>query len=765
MDYKNRLRTVRWLLVLGCPLLCVSFFLTQQAACILEELPLDRHRCLPEQGVFKCLEGWECDTSRNPPQCVKAGTLEQAVELTPEESAPVEVTPEEAMMPEEMIPPEEAGVEKIPEPQPEQPVLQCNYNKAPEVLTCPVAAGIGCERFGDIFVASTDELPKAMVGAAAISNGFRRRVDQDQSVQKVFIYLLGGSSTGDAGTESYVTEVNTQNKHGAWQAGPALVTARTGASAFLIDGAVYLVGGKGADGKIVTAIERAAVKNDGSLDAFRVIGTWSSLRMEAGIAYQYGYFYQAGGLSAAGTPSAEAERILLKPDQTLGDTEPLSPLPSAQVGALLSTHHFLYFLSKTNQKSYVAKVTPNADAEGWCETTALPTSVKDFQAVADAQRLFLFGVKNNADQLDGQLYFAPVQASTGDKDPYGGSLESWLCSNHGTLQVTQVTPRAGAAAVIARSGFFLIGGKDKDGNALKSIESAPLQFRLDPQCDLDRDGVASTFDFCPDTYDKGNKNSDQPDTIRRPGQDGWIERFGLGDACEYDQMRLVPAGFFKRGSAQNPDEQPIEDIRLDAYYIDPFEVRIRDYKECVRLGKCTEPKEKSAGSIADYYDNEQFADHPVIHVTWEQASAYCVFRGKRLPTEAEWEKAARGLDQRSYPWGSDSPDCQKANSQNCPEKNTLAVTEIPGGVSPYQVFQMAGNVREWVSDFYAADSYATGSKSNPRGPASGQKRVIRGGSFLSAESALSSTRRDSGEPTESAADLGFRCARSLFLAP
>ncbi|MCB9637992.1 MAG: SUMF1/EgtB/PvdO family nonheme iron enzyme [Myxococcales bacterium] len=769
MNHKDDLRRFQKHLFF-CFFCFAALLVSHQSGCILEQLELTGRPCFrdprfPNQAP--CLEGWECNTATQ--KCVKAGTIEPVVELVNEpitEKTPdggESTTPEEASNPEEQVSnPEEAIVEKTPD----KTGPQCPYTKAAERLACPVSAQADCERFAETFVASTEELPKALVGAAAVSNGFRRRVDQDSFTKKVFVYVVGGSADGSAGDETFISEVSTQNKLGAWTAGPKLNTARTQASVFLDGNAILVVGGKGSDGKPVAAVERAEIKSDGSLDTFRSIGNWSSIRLEAGLVYQYGYLYMAGGVDGAGTAVAEGERVLVKPDGTLGTPEPTASLPAADKGYLLTTHHFLYFLSTDtkSRKVLISRILPDGTLEGWCETTGLPDAIVSFQAVADARRLFVYGVKDGSDKLDGQLYFAPVKDKQGSTDPYGGSLDSWFCSRNAQLQVTQATPRELAAAVIARDAMFLIGGKDKDGTALKTAESAALQFRVDSQCDLDRDGRPNTFDFCPDVFEPSNKNSDQPATVNRPTAPGWIESFGLGDACEFDQMVLVPAGDFKRGSGKNPDE-PLGDVTLNGFYIDPYEVSIKDYKECVTQGKCTDPSDKSSGTISDYYDNAQYADRPVIHVTWDQAKAYCTFRGKRLPTEAEWEKAARSQDQRSYPWGSDSPDCQKSNYKDCPDKNTIDVSSLPGSASPYKAFHMAGNVREWVADFYDADAYKNGSTQNPTGPSSGQKRVVRGGSYLSTDAELSSTKRDSADPGTGVQDIGFRCARSLFYTP
>jgi len=242
-------------------------------------------------------------------------------------------------------------------------------------------------------------------------------------------------------------------------------------------------------------------------------------------------------------------------------------------------------------------------------------------------------------------------------------------------------------------------------------------------------------------------------------------------------MRLVPAGEFLMGSdSGSEDEKPVHQIYLDNYYMDKYEVTNALYQACVLTGICTPPHITSSNTNSNYYGNTQFADYPVINVDWYQANVYCEWRDSRLPTEAEWEKAARGTSGYTYPWGEGEEgkmDCKMANYGEC-TSDTTAVGSYPAGASPYDILDMAGNVREWVADWYLASYYDNSPTKNPLGPDTGTHRVVRsgswGGSYLRAWSgrtwyvfdfSVRSSFRGSGVPELWVYNLGFRCARSL----
>jgi len=225
-------------------------------------------------------------------------------------------------------------------------------------------------------------------------------------------------------------------------------------------------------------------------------------------------------------------------------------------------------------------------------------------------------------------------------------------------------------------------------------------------------------------------------------------------ATDGSLLVFVPAGPFPMGSEDgSADEQPVHWVYLDDFWLDQTEVTNSRYALCVEEGVCELPTDP-----LPLYDKEK-VDHPVVFVDWEGAQTYCEWAGRRLPTEAEWEKAARGTDGRTYPWG-DQGDCSRANFFDCPEFEATSPVGFYGelGVSPYGAYDMAGNVWEWVSDWYGADYYQESPHRNPSGPRNGIYHVWRGGSWNCNQTSARSAGRGNFNPDYWRDLIGFRCA-------
>jgi formylglycine-generating enzyme required for sulfatase activity len=223
------------------------------------------------------------------------------------------------------------------------------------------------------------------------------------------------------------------------------------------------------------------------------------------------------------------------------------------------------------------------------------------------------------------------------------------------------------------------------------------------------------------------------------------------------QMVLVPAGKFTRGSKLGDDEKPVRQIYLNAFYMDKFEVTVGQYARYLEATDMEEPPDWSI------MNQPQHQRRPVVNVSWEDAVNYCKWAGKRLPTEAEWEKAARGTDGRIYPWSNEAPTRLHANygRKDWDDHQALApVGSFEAGKSPYGIYDMAGNAWEWVFDWYGLDYYKNGPERNPIGPAKGEEKVVRGGSWLYVSDFLRSAHRFNAQPMNRHFGYGFRCAKT-----
>jgi serine/threonine-protein kinase len=216
------------------------------------------------------------------------------------------------------------------------------------------------------------------------------------------------------------------------------------------------------------------------------------------------------------------------------------------------------------------------------------------------------------------------------------------------------------------------------------------------------------------------------------------------------------------------NEKPQHAVKLSGYWMDKTEVTNAMYAKCVQAGACAVKKKIMSFTRDTYYGNPEFDNYPVIFVSWNDAQTYCTWAGRKLPSEAQWEAAARGPDGKKYPWGNSPPTCQLLNfasrivmgggkSSLC-VGDTSAVGKYPQGASPFGLLDMAGNVWEWVAD-WNSPNYLIKPNQDPTGPTDGEDRVIRGGFFFTDAKYVRSAMRSWHQPEFTSNDVGFRCAR------
>lgn len=242
-------------------------------------------------------------------------------------------------------------------------------------------------------------------------------------------------------------------------------------------------------------------------------------------------------------------------------------------------------------------------------------------------------------------------------------------------------------------------------------------------------------------FDLGQAVPAIPDKATTSPQDGMLQVY-------------VPAGEFKMGNRSGGSD-PSHIVFLDAYWMDRVEVTNAMYKLCVSAKACSLPADDNTA-----YHQWSYRDHPVTYITWFQAEAYCQWAGRRLPTEAEWEKAARGTDERRYPWGNAPPNARLANFDGTMIHEALSSFRYALGASPYGVLNMSGNVREWVADWYDPNYYYVSPYANPHGPDTGTERSLRSGSYNEDYREIAVYRRYRHEPQSPGLSRGFRCAQS-----
>jgi len=247
------------------------------------------------------------------------------------------------------------------------------------------------------------------------------------------------------------------------------------------------------------------------------------------------------------------------------------------------------------------------------------------------------------------------------------------------------------------------------------------------------------------SFDIGKPSSNIPISIKDSKMDGMAQMYVL-------------AGEFTMGSNGDPrdKEYPEHPVYLDAFWMDKVEVTNAMYEECVNSGACHLPVPR----LNPYYGKWAYRDLPVVYVNWYGAEKYCAWAGRRLPTEAEWEKAARGTDARIYTWGDSRPNPRLANFAETLIGQPLSAYRYPLGASPYGILNMGGNVREWVADWFDYKYYLNSPYKNPKGADTGTERSLRGGAYDADATDITTFRRYKHEPDSAGLSRGFRCAES-----
>ena len=371
-------------------------------------------------------------------------------------------------------------------------------------------------------------------------------------------------------------------------------------------------------------------------------------------------------------------------------------------------------------------------------------------------------------------------ASVYGVDDMAGNVWEWVADSY-ERDYYQRSPEANPVNV-AETGFKVV-----RGNSWYYLEPNPdmraaNRYRFRPQRWYPLVGVRCARSTQGSEFDLTFETEPQ---LRAIGYSDWMRRNQAAMAAEGDtipasdvehlvgEMVFIEEGEFIRGREHGEsDERPQRTVYVDAYYIGRFEVTVNEYRECVEEDQCT-PAHSGPGpyrlAFEDHYTNygkpgRDF--HAVNAVSWYQADQYCRWAGKRLPTEAEWEKAARGSDGRTYPWGEEDPTCERIvmddSGDGCGQEMPWRVGSKPQGASPYGVMDMSGNVWEWVQDWYDRDYYDWGPTENPLNTEERHgNKVLRGGSFADQHGRIHTTTNRLGYDPNQRWDytVGFRCAR------
>ena len=383
----------------------------------------------------------------------------------------------------------------------------------------------------------------------------------------------------------------------------------------------------------------------------------------------------------------------------------------------------------------------------------------------------------------------PVGGRPLGASPYGlldmaGNVWEWVVDDYDRSYYTKAPPHNpvhlgdGSRKVLRGNGWFYV-DPDPDMRAANRYRMPPLRWYpyVGVRCATSGPTLAPTLAPDPGIESAALRRSDWRQRNRFvQHQEGNVPAAGAVLPADLEEMVLVPAGPFRMGTEQGAgDERPERTVFVSAFQIDRYEVTVAEYESCVHDRSCSEPysgpeayRLHFEGDFTNWGKPER-ALHPVNAVTWFQANTYCRWANKRLPTEAEWEKAARGTEGQRYPWGDEDPDCgwivMDDGGDGCGQESTWPVGSKLRGASPYGVLDMSGNVWEWVADWWSRDYYVAGPTRDPLNNESGEDglKVLRGGSLADQNPHihLATNRLAYGPKSRFDYTIGFRCARSL----
>jgi formylglycine-generating enzyme required for sulfatase activity/N-acetylneuraminic acid mutarotase len=536
------------------------------------------------------------------------------------------------------------------------------------------------------------------------------------------IYAIGGWNNSYLSTVEEYDPVNN-----TWATRASMPTARYGlAVATGSNGKIYAVGGVDVDGNNIATVEEYDPVNDTWISR----ASLATSRRDPGIAAtNYGKIYVMGGSRVGYDGDVLDENEEYDIATNTWTTRASMPTKRTCLGAAVGPDGKVYAIggATSNVEAY------NPSNNSW-ETIASMSTVRNCHGVARAQ--------------NGRIYAVGGWGSSG----YQVSNEEL------TIEVPVAYSVSGK---VTTSGGVGISG-------ISILTSGEMTSSTDIHGDyILTNLITGTYTITPTKGGYTFTPSSQQVTV---GPDQTSVNFtGVSLPPSSGEMVSVPAGNFQMGCSPNdttcdPNESPLHTVYLSAYEIDKYEVTNARYATCVNAGGCSAPKQSNSDSRSSYYGNSTYDDYPVLYVNWDQADIFCQWENKHLPTEAEWEKAARGSTNIStFPWGDQLPNCTLGNfvyNNRC-VGDTSQVGSFPDGASPYGALDIAGNVWEWVSDYYQADYYSSKPTwSNPTGPASGTNKLLRGGAWLNVWEYSRVSYRYEHDPNYWGYDVGFRCARA-----